>query len=436
MPYKLCLTWAAHAKRWRKRFQGKTYYLKTRSNGRKDRTGYLIALQEWERLKAFIDGLGPNPYTLTGALIPEPPQPTAAPMQPVQFQSAQSGESTEYREAVTDLPPWILSTGIFPFLKPDQEGNPYAGERRISEIADFWLDHRKSMTERGELSLKQWGEEKTKLKVFRDFVSANYPTTIFVDQITPQILNHYRDKQRQFVGTDADDAISKITLKKRLSVLVSWLNYLVDQNILPALPKDLRKYARVKIDKPEIQFFSPDEIKALAAKATQRTKLYIMLGLNCAFTQKDIATLTPEMIDWDTGIITRNRSKTSVPTIHKLWPSTLKLLKIHRNRGRGPVLVNKNGNPLLVESINKQGTVARRDAISLAFKQLGDSRGFKYLRKSSANLIEAGSRPDLVSLFLGHSEKHTTRFNVSQHFGDELFSEILKLEKTFGFDKP
>lgn len=46
-------------------------FLKTKTGGRRDRDGYLAALAEWERLKAFIDGLGPSPYTPTGALSPE-----------------------------------------------------------------------------------------------------------------------------------------------------------------------------------------------------------------------------------------------------------------------------------------------------------------------------------------------------------------------------
>lgn len=70
MPFKFDLTWIAHAKRWRKRYRGRTYFLKTNIGGKKDRTGYLAALQEWERLKAFLDGLGPNPYSPTGILLP------------------------------------------------------------------------------------------------------------------------------------------------------------------------------------------------------------------------------------------------------------------------------------------------------------------------------------------------------------------------------
>jgi hypothetical protein len=70
-----------------------------------------------------------------------------------------------------------------------------------------------------------------------------------------------------------------------------------------------------------------EEVEAMYAKATDRMKLYMLLALNGGFTQIDIATLTHGMIDWRTGIISRDRNKTSVPQGCKLWPNTLALLK-------------------------------------------------------------------------------------------------------------
>ena len=63
MPFKHQLTWMPHARRWRKRYQGRTYCLKSPCRGKKDRAAYLNALAEWERLKCFLDRFGPSPYT-------------------------------------------------------------------------------------------------------------------------------------------------------------------------------------------------------------------------------------------------------------------------------------------------------------------------------------------------------------------------------------
>lgn len=458
MPYNYQLTWVNHAKRWRKRYLGKTYYLKSPNNGKRDRKGYESAFREWERLKAYLDGLGPNPYTPTGAIIPEDQLPMAAPVYfppapPIREPHVMPLART-IRPPVAKLvparhaddPDWIEGTGFGAMLNPELitvrgNGNPYSDERRIEALADFWLDQRKKQVDRGDLSLSQWDEDRTKLAVFRKFLRANYPTTAYIDEIDPSILNLYRDKQWEFVDSGGEHSISKVTLRKRLATVAKWLTWLVDQNILTDLPKDLRSYGRVRLDKPKPVFWSVGEIKALANHATERTRLYIMLGLNLGATQRDIATLEPSMIDWETRIVTRNRHKTGVASKARLWSVTLELLAKHRNPNEsGPLLVGEGGNPLLEEKVNAKGNTIRTDAIGLAFERLkaakktgfkGDPRSFKHLRKSAANEIEK-VRPDLTGLFLAHAEAGMKRHYVQQQFQD-LFQETDKLAAVFGF---
>lgn len=448
MPFNYQLTWLPSRKRWRKRYKKATYYLKTPSNGKRDREGYHAAVKEWERLKAFIDGIGPDPYTKTGAIIPE--RQLAEPY-PVYVSPAPAKVNGHARPVTILEPtakpdnPFILGTGFHPeLLIQSGNGNPHLGERRISVLADAWLDRRHKQTERGELSLKQWAEDRAKLQVFRDFIVANFPQVVFIEHIEAAILNLYRDKQWEFIDhADKEHRISKATLKKRLDTVAKWLHWLLDQNILAELPKDLRTFGRVKLDKPKPLFWSPEDVKKLATLATERTQLYIMLALNLGATQKDIATLEREMIDWETGIVARDRHKTGVASKAKLWPSALALLREHASPDkRGPLLLDQNGTSLYVEKVNDNGKLVVNDTIRLAFDRLmrakktgfkGDKRSFKHLRKTAANEIEK-SRPDLTGLFLAHAEKETKRYYVEQHY-DELFVEVAKLESVFGFAK-
>lgn len=457
MPYKYELTWIKHLKRWRKRFQKKTYYLKTPCELKKDRETYEAALREWDRLKAFLEGFGPSPYTKEGALIPEdvflkmeelylpePPPPTP---REITIKAHSRKAAIPQALETANLPAWIDSVGVDAGINPElivvpAADSPYAGDRRISALADFWLARRRKLTDRGELSLKQWAEDKAKLEVFRKFLRVNFPGVVFIEQIEPSILNLYRDKQWEFVDwPDKEHRISKATLKKRLDAVTKWLTWLVDQNILKELPKDLRTYGRVKLDKPKPVFWTVEECKGLATKASKRTRLYIALALNLGYTQKDIGTLEAEMIDWQTGIVTRDRHKTGVPSKGKLWPSTLKMLQKHRNPDpTGPLLVGTNGLPLYAEKVNEKGNLIVNDSVRLAFNQLKqtkkagfkeDPRSFKHLRKSAANEIEK-VRPELTELFLAHAEAGMKRHYVNQYF-DELFAETDKLESLYGF---
>ncbi|MDP6554764.1 MAG: hypothetical protein QGG71_08860 [Pirellulaceae bacterium] len=334
-----------------------------------------------------------------------------------------------------------MSRGFEPFVHSDQVVSPesvqsYNG-KRITELAELWLDGRQRQAKRGDLKLKQWSEDKTQLDTFCNFIRVNYPAVTKVAEIDAGILNVYRAQQWHLVDYGK---FSKTTLRKRLRTVVQWLRWLVDENLLADLPKKLSRYAAgVQLDQPKPVFWTVDEIKLLVKSATERTRLYIMLALNLGYTQIDIATLDESMIDWESGIIERERHKTGVLTKAKLWPSTLWLLLRHRSQGRGPVLLNQNGGPLLVERINDKDNLIVNDAIRLAFDRRKRAAGFKtakrsfkHFRKTAANEIEKVA-PHLTGSFLGHSEKGTKRFYVRRHY-DELYEHTDRLESLFGFD--
>lgn len=292
MPFKYLLTWMPHARRWRKRYRRRTYFLKSPCRGKKDRDGYLAALEEWNRLKLFLDGLGPSPYTEDGVLIPA--------------------------GAVV-----FSETTVAPFAS-QIKAPPISERLSVETYCERWLSARRKEAERGNLSLKQWSEDSAKLKVFRDFLAST--SVDHVDQIDAGVLDRYRDRQW------SDDSISRSTLKKRLDTVGKWFRWMIDESHLSSFPKDLSSYAKVKLDPPAPAFFSDDEVRRLIELASARTRLYILLALNCAYTQRDIATLEHSMIDWESGIVKRKRHKTGVPHKSKLWPSTLELLRSQRSR--------------------------------------------------------------------------------------------------------
>ena len=170
--------------------------------------------------------------------------------------------------------------------------------------------------------------------------------------------------------------------------------------------------------------FEKKEITELLKEASARTKLYILLMLNCGMTQKDIADLDTSEVDWKSGRITRKRSKTrkieSVPEVsYPLWPETLQLLRQERSSANtGPVLANENGGPLWHVEIQQDGRMKKNDNVRNAFNRLrkktGVTKPLKSLKKTSASLIRSDPRyASLESLFLGHapqsmSDKHYT----------------------------
>ena len=108
-----------------------------------------------------------------------------------------------------------------------------------------------------------------------------------------------------------------------------WARYLFTRNHLSQLPRIIQaEDLTVKVGYSEIEIFTVEDTKAILNAAPERVKLYILLALNCGFTQKDIADLKVSEFDSEAGTITRKRSKTKdhekTPTITwTLWPETL-----------------------------------------------------------------------------------------------------------------
>ena len=146
-----------------------------------------------------------------------------------------------------------------------------------------------------------------------------------------------------------------------------------------------------------IVVFTKPEIKSLLQKASDRTKLYILLMLNCGMTQKDIADIQFSEVDWKAGRITRKRSKTrrhdNVPEVsYLLWPETLKLLQREQNpAGEGRILLNESGRPLWYEELSEDGKYKKNDNVRSAFdrlrRKLKIEKPLISLKKTSASLI-------------------------------------------------
>lgn len=204
------------------------------------------------------------------------------------------------------------------------------------------------------------------------------------------------------------------TASERLGSVKSFVRWLWRTEAIAALPRLMDAGCHeLEIGKSQgaIETFTKAEICRFLSEASSRSKLYILLTLNTAMTQKDIADLTCEEVDWETGRIIRKRSKTrkfdATPVVsYKLWPETFALLSSERSLGRaGRVLLNENGGPLWSESVDTAGVYRKVDNIRSAFdrlrRRLGIVKPFKCLKKTSASEI-AGSKEyrSLRGLFL------------------------------------
>lgn len=203
---------------------------------------------------------------------------------------------------------------------------------------------------------------------------------------------------------------------------IRWLASSTDK--LESLPKNIdEKSLSIGVPAKKVKTLSPSDIGTIVNDATERTRLYILLGLNCAMTQKDIADLHPKEVDWKLGIITRKRSKThdieNVPEVsYPLWKSTFALLTAERSDSKDRVLVTRDGKPLRTDSLDEADKLKKTDAVRLALRRLSQKVGIEFsmtrFKKTAASLFRNDSRyKGIESLYLDHapksmSDKHYT----------------------------
>src|SRR5262249_6925428 len=114
-----------------------------------------------------------------------------------------------------------------------------------------------------------------------------------------------------------------------------FIGRLAELKLIP-LPGNIRSHRfRFNHSAPsEIETFTLAEVRSMLAACdgfSDRTKLYLLLMLNCGMYQNDIAELCKDEVNWTKGVVTRARSKTRErkgPVVtYKLWPETFTLLK-------------------------------------------------------------------------------------------------------------
>ena len=231
-----------------------------------------------------------------------------------------------------------------------------------------FLKRKENQAKAGEVSVGRHYAIKLHLTHFQDWLGKDTSVKDIDGEVLVNFHTHVLEKATAKEWT-------KTTASHYMTTAKSFVRWLWQSNAIPTLPRILdgkSQALRITKSRPGIVTFTQDEIRVLLADASDRTKLYILLMLNCGMTQKDISDLLVSEVDWKEGRIIRKRSKTgdheNVPTVnYKLWPATFRLLQQERDaKSKDRVLVNSNGGPLWLEELTKDGKYRKMDNVKSA----------------------------------------------------------------------
>jgi len=307
----------------------------------------------------------------------------------------------------------------------------------VGDFAERYLQSCFSKYERDDISAAWFEKVRINACHFVEYLKPGMPLAM---------LNETKlDEYRNFVlslphSTVTNKPISPHTAKARLDIVKYMLKWGYQMYLLDSLPRNLARYSIITIPEPRVNRFSLDEIHTLYSAASERTRMFLLLALNCGMGQSDVSDLRVGEIDIVEERIVRKRTKTSVHSEFKLWPLTVEMLKKHGNIDGKPtdrVFLSKSGHPLVREYF-VDDKFKRTDAIRSAFfrlmkkTKLPNHRGFYSLRKTAASEIEAID-PAVTEMFLAHSEKAMKKHYVERDWA-RLDDAVMQLSKTIELD--
>jgi hypothetical protein len=212
-----------------------------------------------------------------------------------------------------------------------------------------------------------------------------------------------------------------------------------------------------------VQTYTTDEIRVLWEYATPLKRLLLLLGLNCGFDAKMIATLQPEDVHLhqrhphegevgcstseDDSWILRLRNKTAVYGEWRLWPITVQAIewwyrqraKIEVAEGVTALVVNRNGlaydTPTRRNDRNVQipnhwdglTTTIRNDDKHKNFRKLS----FGKLRKTAGNLIRVEADGEVAGVFLCHGTPVKSD-NLLDEYTNRPFAKVFEAIEIVG----
>lgn len=236
--------------------------------------------------------------------------------------------------------------------------------------------------------------------------------------------------------------VKPATAQGILRAVRSFVRWLWKQEAIENLPRNVDDL-HIRVDLQEIVPFTEEEVSSLLAAATDRTRLYLLLMLNCGMYQQDVADLQHTEVDWDQGRIIRKRSKTAkqknVPKVnYRLWAPTFELLKRFRSDHRILALVNENGSPLRQRGFRADGQTHNLDNIKKAYERVCTKLGvkikpLKLFRKTGASKLEEHETfGRYAQYYLGHAPDSVAESRYARPSDEQFDRAISWLGEQFG----
>lgn len=420
MARKLELTYFADRRCWKKKHQGKVYYVGPRGVNKGDRDAYEQALEEWAAIKKKLNQQDEADQR-TATIARHKDLHTAVrlargedvPGVEVVHQGDEVMEKTLLQVAVRAA--GLASNADFTIQHPAAAG------LTIQQHVDSFLAFYRSMAKAGKCSVSQADALRYSLGIFTAWCEAPTTATTGDRPATDINASMVRAYSTHIIDQVSSGDIAPKTGSHHLTIFKQFVRHLWREEVIN-LPRNLSDaHFRITVPAQEIETYSKADISTIMKAASPRTRLYCLMALNTGATAKDLSDLHPSEVNWTEGTITRKRSKTrghaNVPTVtYPLWSQTLKLLKKYRAKEGDRVLLAENNTPLVKRELRPDNGMTRTDVVRLAFRRAI----MKINREAEKAAKEAKQKPPAKLVAEFRKFRRTGATMISHHYDETL----------------
>jgi integrase len=253
--------------------------------------------------------------------------------------------------------------------EPRQPGDD--DQHSVRSLLDRYLTWAERRVENGKIEKRSFDDAKRTAIMFADVVGRNRS----VEGLRASDFDDFLTTlESRYVVTTIAGHIARLKAIFNWAYKIEILDKPVRYGVNFRLPSqsDVRKYAATKPD----AFVTAPHLHAILGKASLQMKAMILLGINCAYGNRDCSELRFAHLDLATGWAEYPRGKTGVRRRVKLWPETIAALQSSIDARKEPtdktlrdrVFVTKYGRPWLRDQ-------PRDDAITKEFSKLVTKSG-------------------------------------------------------------
>lgn len=310
----------------------------------------------------------------------------------------------------------------------------------VAEKIDEFVSLKKSSAASKQIKPTTYKADSDRLKHFK-----TYAGTMDATKITEQTISGFHNHLLAMIGKNEMKPQQGKNLLDKAKTFIRWL---WTQRILADLPRNLDSL-KIKVRETKIETFTEEEIRILVQHASPKTKLYILLMLNCGMQHMDIAELHQSEFDGKNRI-TRKRTKTrdssdKVPVVSwKLWDETAKLLREQKSNDKVRVFINENGNPVYRKDLKEGGNVGNTNNIAKGWerlikklknqKLLTTTKPMILLRKTGpSKLEEHESYGRFAQYFLGQAPQSLAERRYAEPSKEQFDKAVKWLGEQYGF---